>query len=133
MHSHPNVSKYRSLVIAAAALAGAFAITPMGTASAFTPPPTPAPVPQVFIDNGPGEHKSISFDRYCKMVYGATARQWVGPNKRWNEWKCLIGSGGVASGSTGIDLFDVCRKLYDSGHKPVNNTGSAYNWYCKRK
>ncbi len=133
MTTYSRIHKNTTLALAAAALAGAFAIAPVGSASAYTPPPAPAPVPQVFIDNGPGEHKSINFDRYCKIVYGSTARQWVGPNKRWNEWKCLIGSGGVAQGSTGIDLFDVCRKLYDGSHKPVNNTGSAYNWYCKRR
>lgn len=129
MQSHSRRSNSRSIAIATVAvLAGLFVAAPIGSAVAQL-----APVPQAFIDNGPGDHKSIDFDRYCKMVYGETARQWVGPNKHWNEWRCEIGSGGVANGSTGIDLFDVCRRLYDGGFKPVNNTGSAYNWYCKRK
>ena len=125
MNFQTQAPRLSASAIAAATMLAFFACAPVGPAKAEG-----APVPKAFIDNGPGELKKIDVGRYCRMVYGSTARQAVGPNKAWNEWQCLVGKG-FAHGSTGIDFYDVCSKLYGAKYKPVNNTGSAYNWYCK--
>jgi hypothetical protein len=125
MISQKNSRCHTSLILvvalAAASLCG-------GSAALAESEPLP-PVPDRFIDYGPGEFLGININAYCRVKH-ANGSQHLGHSKWWNAWACKVPQPGKDA-LVGIDMIDVCRTQHP-GSKPVNNTGSAYNWYCKK-